>query len=237
MQLSVTRETAKTIAPLLPATDSVEANECELVTQAKAGSTAAFEQLVVRYERRILRLAQNITRNREDAEDVIQDALVKAFTKLSGFRGDSRFYTWLVRITVNEALMGMRRRRWNEVSMDDSTDVDDAPIHDEIEDWGPNPEQCYSQHQLQTILSATIRELRPLYRMVFQLRDVEGLSTRETAQALALSSSAVKTRLQRARFLLRRSLNKYFESHARRELEGLASAERAGAGRFRYVDC
>jgi RNA polymerase sigma-70 factor, ECF subfamily len=237
MQLSVTRETAKTIARLFPATSSVETNEGELVTQAKAGSTAAFEQLVLRYELRIFRLAHNITRNREDAEDVMQNTLVKAFAKLSGFRGDSRFYTWLVRITVNEALMGVRRRRWNEVSMDDSTDVDDAPIHDEIEDWGPNPEQRYSQHQLQTILTATIRELRPLYRMVFQLRDVEGLSTRETAQALALSSSAVKTRLQRARFLLRKSLNKYFGSHARRELEGLASAESAGAGRYRYVDC
>src|SRR5579862_2606206 len=237
MQLSVTRETAETVAPLPAPTASVEASEGELVAQAKAGSEVAFEQLVFRYERRVFRLAQNITPNREDAEDVMQNALVKAFTKLPSFRGDSRFYTWLVRITVNEALMDRRKHRWNEVSMDDSTNADDVPIHDEIEDWGPNPEQRYSKFELQTILRTTLGELGPTYRMVFQLRDVEGLSTRDTAEVLALSSSAVKSRLKRARFQLRRSLNRYFGLHARKELAGLASAHWAGAGRSRYVDC
>jgi RNA polymerase sigma-70 factor (ECF subfamily) len=165
------------------------------------------------YERKVFRLAQNITRNNEDAEDVVQNAFVKAFQNLPGFRGHSRFYTWLVRITVNEALMNIRRRPCRkEVSIDESKETDDSCVPLEIEDWGPNPEQHYSKRELQQILATTINELKPGYRTVFQLRDVDGFSTEETAQALALSSSAVKTRLRRARMTLRTSLNKYFRS-------------------------
>jgi RNA polymerase sigma-70 factor, ECF subfamily len=234
MPLSVAHDTPETTS-IRPANALLQTNEHELVAQAKAGSTDAFEQLVERYERRIFRLAQNITRNREDAEDVMQNALIKAFLNLPAFRGDSRFYTWLVRITVNEALMGMRRRRGNEVSMDDSTHVDGALIRDGIEDWGPNPEQHYSQHQLRTILGTTIRKLGPTDRMIFQLRDVEGFSTQETAHALGFSSSAVKSRLQRARLRLRKSLNKYFGPQARKRQGRPTNAE--SAGRPRHVDC
>jgi RNA polymerase sigma-70 factor, ECF subfamily len=216
MPLSVAHEVPNIASPLPPANALAEGSEHELVAQAKAGSRAAFERLVEQYERRIFRLAEHITRNREDAEDVMQNALVKAFLNLPAFREDSRFYTWLVRITVNEALMGMRRRRRNEVSMDDSTHPEGALIRDEIEDWGPNPEQHYSRNQVQTILSGTIRKLGPTDRMIFQLRDVEGLSTRETAHALGFSSSAVKSRLQRARLRLRKSLNKYFGPQGQR---------------------
>jgi len=208
----MTHETQVSGTEVLQAFVFAETDEQQLIAQAKNGSTGAFGQLVERYERKVFRLARNITRNREDAEEVVQNALVQAFRNLSRFRGDSRFYTWLVRITVNEALMKVRRRRFNEMSLDDSLETDDSLIPRQLEDWGPNPEQRYSQEELQSILTKTIGKLEPGYRTVFQLRDVEGLSTEETAQALALSSSAVKTRLRRARMRLRNSLNKYFRS-------------------------
>jgi RNA polymerase sigma-70 factor, ECF subfamily len=205
-------ETEIAAARVPPAGALTEWDEQDVVARAKSRSETAFDELVKHYERRVFRLAQNITRNNEDAEDVVQNAFVKAFQNLPGFRGDSRFYTWLVRITVNEALMKVRRRRprQKEVSIDESKETDDSRVPLEIEDWGPNPEQRYSKQELQQILATIINKLKPGYRTVFQLRDIEGLSTEETAQALALSSSAVKTRLQRARMALRNSLDKYF---------------------------
>jgi RNA polymerase sigma-70 factor, ECF subfamily len=229
MTLWATQETKKGAGATFPVRASTETEEQMLVAQARAGSGTAFEQLVESYERRIFRLAHNITRNREDAEDVMQNALVKAFRKLPAFRGDSSFYTWLVRITVNEALMGIRRRRSNEVSMDDSGESEAFPLRDEIEDWGPSPEQRYSETELQDILAKAIGALGTGYRIVFQLRDIENFSTRETAQALSLSSTAVKTRLRRARLHLRRSLNKYFGSSSRNSTANLAVRDRANA--------
>jgi RNA polymerase sigma-70 factor (ECF subfamily) len=213
----MTYETEIATAQVPPTGALAEWDEQDVVARAKSRSRTAFDELVKHYERKVFCLAQNITRNQEDAEDVAQNAFVKAFQNLPGFRGDSRFYTWLVRITVNEALMKIRRRRRHkEVSIDESKETDDACVPLEIEDWGPNPEQRYSQRELQQILATTINELKPGYRTVFQLRDVDGLSTEETAQTLALSSSAVKTRLQRARMTLRNSLDKYFRSTSAR---------------------
>jgi RNA polymerase sigma-70 factor, ECF subfamily len=219
-------------AAQLPATNTF-ATETEeaLVARAKDGSTAAFGELVERYERRVFQLARNITRNHEDAEDVLQNTFVQAFKNLPRFRGDSRFYTWVVRITVNEAFMKMRRRRYNEVSLDDPVEVDDDVIPRQVEDWGPNPEQRYSQEELQRILAETIGKLEPGYRTVFQLRDVEELSTKETAQALGLSLPAVKTRLRRARKQLRDSLDKHFRSAT-----GTTSLQH-NVGSYRHVDC
>ena len=196
----------------VPSTGALaEWDEQDVVARAKSRSEIAFDELVKHYERRVFRVAQNITRNNENAEDVVQNAFVKVFHNLPAFRGDSRFYTWLVRITVNEALMKIRRRpRYKQVSIDEWKETDDSCVPLEIEDWGPNPEQRYSEEELQQILATTINELKPAYRAVFQLRDVDGLSTEETAEALALTSSAVKTRLQRARLTLRNSLDKYF---------------------------
>lgn len=202
---------ARVKVPLLSTEDwAAQDAERELIVQAKNGSAAAFEQLVERYGTRIFRLAQNITRHRQDAEDVVQNAFVQVFKSLPNFRGDASFYTWLRRITVNEALTKLRRRRSNEVSIDEPVEVDDALIPREIEDWGPNPEQSYSQQELRMILDTTISELDPGYRVVFQLRDIEGLSTEEVAEVLDMTASAVKTRLQRARMKLRNSLDKYF---------------------------
>lgn len=196
-------------APLTPPAGFTEADEHELITQAKNGSADAIEQLVERYERRIFRMAQNITSNHEDTEEVVQNVFVKAFRNLALFRGDSRFYTWLVRIAINEALMKIRGRRYRDVSIDEPNDEDTFGSH-ELEDWGPNPEQCYSQKELREVLATTISKLEPHYRTVFQLRDVEGFTTAETARALDLSSSAVKARLGRARSRLRNSLNHHF---------------------------
>jgi RNA polymerase sigma-70 factor, ECF subfamily len=184
-------------------------DERALVAQAKQGSTAAVEELVQRYERRIFRLAQNITSNYEDAEEVTQNVFFNAFRNLSVFRGDSRFYTWLVRITINEALMKVRGRRFVHVSIDEVNEQDgERPL--QLQDWGPNPEQSYSQEELRKILEAGISKLAPAYRIVFQLRDVEGFSIEETAHALGISVAAVKARLFRARLQLRDRLDIYF---------------------------
>jgi RNA polymerase sigma-70 factor, ECF subfamily len=188
-------------------------NENELVTKARAGDVDAFSTLIRQYDRYIYRLALHITGNQEDAEDVLQEAMLKAYTRIGQFQGDSRFYTWLVRIAVNEALMKLRKRatRAREVSLDEP--VDDggrAPVLREIEDWGDNPEQRYARVELQSILDAVIERLEPMYRAVFVLRDVENFSTEETAEMLKLSVPAVKSRLLRARLQLRERLNKFF---------------------------
>jgi RNA polymerase sigma-70 factor (ECF subfamily) len=184
--------------------------ESALVAAAKGGSVEAFEDLVRRYERKIFRLAMNITQSREDAEDVMQDAFLKAYTHLDGFQGDSRFYTWLVRIAVNEGLMRLRKRRPNQVSLDQEIETEDDLVVRELEDWGPNPEQQFAQEQLREILSTTVETLEPEYRIVFTLRDIEQLSTEETAEALGISVPAVKSRLLRARLKMRQKLNRYF---------------------------
>jgi RNA polymerase sigma-70 factor (ECF subfamily) len=181
-------------------------DELALVRAAKAGDIGAFEQLVKRYDRNVFRIAQHITQNREDAEDVVQDAFLKAYGNLSQFQEQSKFYTWLVRIAVNEALM-------KEVQ----TDEDSMPR--EVADWSPNPEQQYSQAELRDILSKTIQGLPASFRTVFVLRDVEGLSTEETADALGLSIPAVKSRLLRARLQLRERLSKFFKG--RKDGEGI----------------
>jgi RNA polymerase sigma-70 factor, ECF subfamily len=187
-------------------------DETILVDAARGGDVGAFEQLVKRYDRNVFRIAQHITQNREDAEDVVQDAFLKAFQNLGQFQGQSKFYTWLVRIAVNEALMRLRRRRPERmVSIDEDVKTEDDSIPREIADWSPNPEQLYNQGELKEILQKTIQGLPPSFRTVFILRDVEGLSTEETADALGLSVPAVKSRLLRARLQLRERLTKYFK--------------------------
>ncbi|MDR3722077.1 MAG: sigma-70 family RNA polymerase sigma factor [Candidatus Acidoferrales bacterium] len=188
----------------------VKDDESALVAAAKAGDISAFETLVGRYERKIFRLTQNITQNREDAEDAMQEAFLKAFEHLQSFEGNSRFYTWLVRIAVNQALMKLRKRRPNVVSLDEEIDTGEDLVPREVEDWGPSPADRYAQTELSEILTKVIGELDPPFRIVFQLRDIEELSTEETADALGLSVPAVKSRLLRARLKLRQTLNQYF---------------------------
>jgi RNA polymerase sigma-70 factor (ECF subfamily) len=186
--------------------------ESTLVSQAREGDTAAFGELVRRYERKIFRLAQHVTQNREDAEDVLQETFMKAYEHLDQFKGDSKFYTWIVRIAVNQALMKLRRRKTDKtVSIDETIDTGEDTVVREIAAWDENPEQQFSRDELGGILDTAVRSLEPLYRSVFVLRDIEELSTEETAEALGLSVPAVKSRLLRARLQLREKLTRFFK--------------------------
>jgi RNA polymerase sigma-70 factor (ECF subfamily) len=186
--------------------------ELALVQAAKGGDITAFEQLIKKYDRNVFRIAQHITQNREDAEDVVQDAFLKAYQNLKQFQGNSKFYTWLVRIAVNEALMKLRKRKTSKtVSMDEDVETEDGSVPREVADWSPNPEQLFRQAELSDILAKTIQGLPTGFRTVFVLRDVEGLSTEETAETLGLSVPAVKSRLLRARLQLRERLSRYFK--------------------------
>jgi RNA polymerase sigma-70 factor (ECF subfamily) len=189
----------------------VASDDLDLVHASKNGDVAAFEQLVKRYDRKLLRIAQSVTHNTEDAQDAVQDAFLKAFQNLGQFREESQFSTWLFRITVNQSLMKLRKQRSiREVSLDEDfqADVDLLPM--EIIDWTPNPEQLYWASELRDLLVSALKELRPALRTVFVLRDIEGLSTDQTAEVLNLSQTAVKARLWRVRLQLRERLNKYF---------------------------
>jgi len=199
-----------TIQPI--AAENEQHPDVALVERVRGGDVLAYDELVRKYERQVFRIAQHITQNREDAEDVVQDAFLKAYQNLGQFQGQSKFYTWLVRIAVNEALMRLRRRRPERmVSIDEDVKTEEDSMPREIADWSPNPEQLYTQSELKDILGKTIQGLPPSFRTVFVLRDVEGLSTEETASALELSVPAVKSRLLRARLQLRERLNKYFK--------------------------
>ena len=186
-------------------------DDLALVHASKSGDVAAFEELVKRYDRKLFRIAQALTHNREDAEDVVQEAFVKAFQHLGQFRENSKFSTWLIRITLNQSLMNLRKRRLTrEVSIDNNfqSEEDNLPIN--VADWAPNPEELYRAAELREILSKTLQELGPGLRVVFVLRDVEGLSLEQTAEVLDLSLSAVKARSWRARLQLREQLSEYF---------------------------
>lgn len=175
-----------------PVTDEIHP-DVALVARAKEGDGAAFEKLVRQYERQVFRVAQHITQNREDAEDITQDAFLKAYEKLDQFQGNSKFSTWLIRIAVNESLMRLRKRKTNKtVSMDQDLQTEDGAIPRDFAEWRPNPEQTFGQSELGDILRRTIQGLPPGFRTVFTLRDIENLSTEETAEALGLSVSTLR---------------------------------------------
>jgi len=186
-------------------------NDLALVHASKMGDAAAFEQLVKRYDRRLLRISETVTRNREDSEDAVQEALLKAFQNLAGFREDSQFSTWLIRITLNQSLMKLRKRTHKEFSLDEDFRADGDVLQFDVPDRAPDPEQLCWASELRDILVRTVEELRPILRTVFVLRDVEGLSIEQTAQVLNLSQATVKARLWRVRLQLRERLNKYFD--------------------------
>jgi len=186
-------------------------DDLDLVHASKNGDVAAFEQLVKRHDRKLLRIAQNVTHSTEDAQDAVQEAFLKAFQNLGQFREDSKFSTWLIRITVNQSLMKLRKlRAIREVSLDEDFQADADILPMEVTDWARNPEQLYWATELRNILIKTLKELRPILRTVFVLRDIEGLSIDQTAEVLNVSHTAVKARLWRARLQLRERLNKYF---------------------------
>ncbi len=195
-----------------PPTRAASNGDAELVALAQQGDIEAFDKLVTKYEKKIFRLARNITSNQEDAEDVLQETFLKAYSHLGGFQGNSRFYTWLVRIAVNESLMKLRKRKSDRlVSMDEGVDTGEEIVVREVAVWEGNPEERHSQAELRAILDQAISSLKPALRTVFVLRDIEELSTEETAQLLGLSVPAVKSRLLRARLQLREKLTRFFK--------------------------
>jgi RNA polymerase sigma-70 factor (ECF subfamily) len=196
----------------MPVSSQAGADETALVAQSREGDTAAFGELVRRYEGKIFRLAQHVTQNREDAEDVLQETFMKAYEHLDQFQGNSKFYTWIVRIAVNQALMKLRRRKTDKsVSLDETIDTGEDTMVREVAAWDEDPEQRFSRDELGGILDTAVQSLEPPYRSVFVLRDVDELSTEETAEALGLSVPAVKSRLLRARLQLREKLTRYFK--------------------------
>jgi RNA polymerase sigma-70 factor (ECF subfamily) len=202
-------------------------NDLDLVHASKKGDVAAFEQLVKRYDRRLLRISQTVTRNREDSEDAVQEALLKAFQNLAEFREDSQFSTWLIRITVNQSLMKLRKQRAHkEVSLNENFEPEGGALPVDVPDRAPNPEQLCWASELRDILVRTVEELRPILRTVFVLRVVEGLSIEQTAEVLNLSQSAVKARLWRVRLHLRERLSRYFNERTTLAPEELAPTSR-----------
>ena len=174
---------------------------------AKRGDSAAFEVLCKQSANTVFRVARRIMRNDEDAEDVVQESFQRAFIHLNGFKGNSRFSTWLFRIAINAALMKLRKkhRLW-EVSMDESGEPEQLSSRLDVEEQGPNPEQLYAQKEQQRILSEAMNELTPGMRKAFELRELDERSTEETARMMGISVGAVKARLFHGRRKLRERL-------------------------------
>jgi RNA polymerase sigma factor (sigma-70 family) len=195
-------------------------SEATLVAAAKSGETAAFGELCERYAKKILRVTHRITRNREDAEDAVQDSLLLAFTHLKDFDGRSRFSTWLTRIAINSALAKLRKNRGvREVPMDDPGPTDDpGPIH-EFPDTAPSPEETYHQREHRAALHAAISRLRPRTRRVVEFHQLQEHTMKETARLLGISTVAAKSRMFHARAALRRTLS----------LKGLGRSRRVSA--------
>ncbi|NGO37864.1 sigma-70 family RNA polymerase sigma factor [Limisphaera ngatamarikiensis] len=195
--------------------------DAQLVQQAKQGDLDAFEELANRHERRIYTLARRITQNEHDAQDVTQQTFLSALEHLADFREEASFATWLDRIATHAALKILRKRKGlDTVSLDQATDPDpdtgEIPHPEYIADWRADPEELVHRNEIRQLLDQALAQLDEKYRLVFLLRDVEGLSVRETAELLGLSETNVKVRLLRARLQLREHLTRVLGDPARR---------------------
>lgn len=199
-------------------------DELRLVRQAKGGDFAAFEALVARYERRVYGLARRIVGQAQDAEEVVQQTFLSVIEHLKEFREEARFSTWLTRIATNHALALLRKRaqqRTVALANDRTADNDQGVPHPEfIAQWRETPEEIASRRETRRLLDEALEQLDEKYRLVFVLRDVEGLSTKETAEALDISTANVKVRLLRARLMLRERLTRLFGDEATRVFPG-----------------
>jgi RNA polymerase sigma-70 factor (ECF subfamily) len=195
--------------------------DAELVRRARAGEMAAFEELTSRYERRVYTLALRILRHEHDAEDVTQQTFLNVIEHLGDFREESSFATWLFRIATNAALKVIRKRKGlDTISLDAA--AESAPsggpvsLPEFIADWRESPEQLVQKNETRRLLEESLAQLDEKHRLVFLLRDAEGLSVKETAEALGLSETNVKVRLLRARLQLRERLTRVFGDETRR---------------------
>ncbi len=184
--------------------------DLQLVSRALAGEAKAFEELVRRHERRVYRATVAITGNQQDAEEAMQETFLKVYQHLSEFRQASRFTTWLTRIAINEALQVLRRRR-NTESLDEPLTTDEHFVPKQLEDWHDDPEKMYAKEELRQIVEQAIQSLAPIYREAFVLRDVQGLTTEEAAEALGVAIPTLKSRLLRARLMMREMLAARFQ--------------------------
>jgi RNA polymerase sigma-70 factor, ECF subfamily len=181
-------------------------DESRMIASILAGDAQLFHELIRPYERRVYAMALSFLRNEADAEDVAQEAFLKAFRNLAGFRGDAKFGTWLVSITLNEARSRIRHR--NAIKMESLDDPDEeghtSPAL--LRDWKEIPSEALERKEVRSLLLKAITALPAIYREVFQLRDIEQLSVQEAAQALGITVSSVKVRLHRARMMLQKTL-------------------------------
>ena len=187
----------------------------ELVARARAKDFGAFEELVGRYEDKIYRLAFRFVRNETDAKEIVQDTFLSVWRKLDTFKGDAQFGSWLYRVAANAALMRLRaQRRHPEVSTEELP-IDYLDNYGHLpntgENWAKRPDDELQSDELRRRIQAAVDDLPEIYRTVFLVRDVEGLSTEETAEVLQISVPTVKTRLHRARLALRDAISHYFD--------------------------
>jgi len=191
------------------ATQGQKWDEAQLIARIKSGEADCFYQLMRPYERAVFLAALSLLKNESDAEDVAQEAVLKAFANLAKFRGDSKFSTWLIRIATNEALMKLRKERRHRLddSLDEQRKGEEGDyVPRDFADWREIPSEALQKKELRQALSRALASLTPKHREVFVLRDVQHFSIAETAQMLGLSQSAVKTRLLRARLQMRDAL-------------------------------
>ena len=204
---------------------SSELPDAALVSRAQAGDLAAFEELVNRHERRAYSMAWRILRHEQDAEDATQQALLSALENLPGFRGDAAFSTWLLRIVAHAAMKIIRKRKGlDTVSLEEQTEesegLDRIPHPEYIADWRQSPEELAHRHEIAHLLEEALAGLDEKHRLVFLLRDVEGFSVKETAEALGLTEANTKVRLLRARLQLRETLTRVLGDPARQVTPG-----------------
>ncbi|MHB8792201.1 MAG: RNA polymerase sigma factor [Thermoleophilia bacterium] len=189
--------------------------DSELIDEIRDGSADALEDLMSRYESRVYSLAYRMLGNKEDAEDVLQDTFLNVVRSIGGFKSRSSFSTWLYRVAANAALTKLRQKSRREKSegefLDEVYSVKEA-AHSSIAlvDWSDGPAQKLLNEEARLVMDEAVAELPDKYRVVFVLRDVEGMSAAEVAQVLDLSIPAVKSRLHRARLYLRNRLSDYF---------------------------
>lgn len=192
--------------------DYAQAGDDELIRLIRDGRKECFAFLASRHERSVYHIVQGILQNIADSEEVLQESFLKAFQHLGEFRGEAQFRTWLTRIAINEARMRLRKYRAKLYDSIDEPRDDETDLRPrELRDWRPNPEEILSNQELSKLLERAIRSLPIKYREVLILRDIEHLSSEETAQALDVSVAAAKTRLLRARLMLREYLAPHFE--------------------------
>ena len=182
-------------------------SEFHLVAAAKSGHAAAFDALCYPHTKRLFRRTYRITRNREDAEDALQDSFLRAFVHIHKFDGRSSFSTWLTRIAINSALMILRKKRGSrETAMEVSQRLDTKRLEWEVADHASNPEEECAQSEIGNILRAEIRDLRPALRAVFEIQHLQEFSLRETAGKMGISLSAAKARAFHGKSALRKAL-------------------------------